>query len=76
MDYITPRYLFGRILNKERQPEVESKPLIDVTTEKMTDTPIEPVIPSQAYRTYEDKGAKFSINYPIAKTMYESWIIK
>jgi TM2 domain-containing membrane protein YozV len=49
--------------NTEGQPEVKSKPLISVTSEKMNDADSSP---SQAYRVYEDKKAKFSIKYPTA----------
>lgn len=55
--------------NSEKQSDVESEPLINVTAEKMTvvnSSPSQPVIPSQAYRVYEDKRAKFSIIYPAA----------
>lgn len=58
--------------NTEKQSEVESEPLIHVATEKTTDadnSQSQPVTPSQGYQLYEDKRAKFSINYPISWDM-------
>ncbi len=49
--------------NAERQDNVESKPLTNAKTKKMTDTPSSP---SHGYQVYEDKRAKFLINYPTA----------
>lgn len=61
----------GFILNPsptQGQPEVESNTSFGVSAEKRSDAPPapSPVMASTAYSTYEDKRARFSINYPTA----------
>lgn len=58
--------------NTEKQSEMESEPLIHVAAEKTFDvdsSKSQLTTPSQGYQIYEDKRAKFSINYPIAWDM-------
>jgi hypothetical protein len=49
--------------NLEGQSDKALEPLVNITAEKMTDTHSSP---TPAYQIYEDKKARFSINYPTA----------